>query len=140
MKHCRLLEERDIPWMLDLAKRRYGDDGTYDYVGAEQWFRNIALKGPMVFLPIRMSGSFLIAMVSCLPWMPNNFECNIVWVVADDGCMWQALALLKVSVEWARRRRCTEWRVASETEHEMGALAKRLGALEITPRYKLRLD
>jgi len=138
LSDVRLMHEDDIHWALALARRRYAD--TWDFIGAEGWFRNVVCKSPMVFLPIRSEDAFLIAMVSVVPWLPARWECNIVMFCADDGKMWQGLALMRASIAWARQRRCVEWRVSSETDIDLGPLAKRLGAEELSPRYRMRLD
>lgn len=97
------------------------------------------MKGPLAFWPVRTDDAFLIAMISSVPWLPAEWECNIPMVCADDGAAWQAMALLRESVEWAKRRRCATWRVVSETDFDLGPMAVRLGATEISPRYVLRL-
>lgn len=126
-----------MPWMLDLARRRYSD--RFDLQATEQWFRNIVLKGPLLFWPVRSDNAFLVAMLSCVPWLPADLECNIALLCADDGCLWEAMALARASVDWARRRRCTTWRCVSETDYDLGPLALRLGADEVSARYVLRL-
>ena len=133
----RLLTEADIPWMLDLGRRRYSN--RFNPMATEGWFRNIVLRAPLVFLPVRLDGAFLIAALNIIPWVPGELEANVVLVVADDGAMWQALELLRFSIDWAKTRRATEWRLTSETEVELGPFAKRLGAKELSPRYCLRL-
>jgi hypothetical protein len=133
----RLLTEADIPWMLDLGRRRYSN--RFDPMATEGWFRNIVLRAPLVFLPVRLDGAFLIAALNIIPWAPGELEANVVLVVAEEGGMWQAIELLRFSIDWAKMRRATEWRLTSETEVEFGAIAKRLGALEVSPRYCLRL-
>lgn len=130
------MKEEDIPWALALAKRRYG--ARWDYLAAEGWFRQIVLKQPMVFLPIRAADAFLIAMINVLPWLPSEWETNVIMFVADKGAMWQALGLARASIAWARQRKCTEWRISSETAHELGPIAKRLGAEDLSPRYRVR--
>jgi|HubBroStandDraft_6_1064221.scaffolds.fasta_scaffold00529_23 hypothetical protein len=133
----RLLTEADIAWMLDLGRRRYSN--RFDPMATEGWFRNIVLRAPLVFLPVRLDGAFLIAALNIIPWAPGELEANVVLVVADEGRMWQALELLRFSIDWAKMRRATEWRLTSETEVEFGPFARRLGANELSPRYCLRL-
>lgn len=133
----RLLTEADIAWMLDLGRRRYSN--RFDLMATEAWFRSIVMKAPLVFLPVRLDDAFLIAALNIIPWVPGELEANVVMVAADEGCMYQALELLRFSIEWAKKRRATEWRLTSETEVELGPLAKRLGAKELSPRYCLRL-
>lgn len=126
-----------IPWAIGLARRRYAAE--WDFLGAEMWFRNIVLKQPMVFLPVRSDAAFAIAMVNVVPWLPARWETNIVMFCADDGKIWEGLALLRATIEWARQRKCVEWRISSETAAELAPLAKRLGAEELSPRYRMRL-
>lgn len=133
----RLLTEADIPWMLDIGHRRYSN--RFDPMATEGWFRNIVLRAPLVFLPVRLDNAFLIGSLNIIPWAPGELEANIVLIVAEDGHMWEAIELLRFSIHWAKTRRATEWRLTSETEIEFGPIAKRLGATDISPRYLLRL-
>jgi hypothetical protein len=123
--------------MLDLAKRRYSD--RLDFVSAEGWMRNICLKGPMVFLPIRSDDAFLVAMIACVPWLPGDWECNVIMVCAEEGAHWQAIGLARASIVWAKKRNCVEWRISSETDSSIESIAARVGAEELTHRYRLRL-
>jgi hypothetical protein len=108
-------------------------------MATEGWFRNIVLRAPLVFLPVRLDGAFLIGALNIIPWAPGELEANVVLVVADEGRMWEAIELLRLSIDWAKTRRATEWRLTSETEREFGPIALRLGAKELSPRYCLRL-
>ncbi|HEY2231447.1 MAG TPA: hypothetical protein VGI22_27670, partial [Xanthobacteraceae bacterium] len=130
------MTENDIPWLYDLCKKRY--PGKYDSVTTEGWFRNIVLKQPVLFHPVRMRNAFCISMLSILPWMPSDIECTVVFVCADDGCMWEAMKCLRSSVEWGRLRKCSVWRLCSDTDYELKAIAHRLGATEQSPRYCIR--
>ena len=124
--------------MLELGDRRY--PGRYDRLGTEMWVRNIVLKGPMMFLPLRTADAFLIAMISTTPWMPQAPEANVVLVCAEEGHMWEAIMLLRASIEWAKRRKCTLWRLSSETDFDLAPIAHKLGANEANVRYVLRLE
>lgn len=132
-----LLSENDLPWLISLGKKRYGVD--YDYVTVEGWFRNLVLKNPMMFHPIRLTNSFMIGMLSCVPWLPSEFECNVVFVCADDDAAWEALKLLRANIEWAKMRKCKRWRLVSDTQFDLAPFARRLGATELTPRFTLNL-
>lgn len=134
----RLLTENDCSWMLELGDRRYPD--RYDRLGTEQWYRNIVLKGPMMFLPIRTDNAFLIAMLSTTPWMPQTPECNVVLVCAEEGHMWEAIMLLRASIAWAKNRKCSLWRLSSETDFDLAPIAHKLGATEANVRYVKRLE
>jgi hypothetical protein len=131
----RLMSDEDIPWLTWLCKKRYAAD--YDSESTTAWFRNIVLKSPLMFYAVRSQDAFVVTMISVTPWLPNSIEANVVFVCADDDAMWQALRLLRCSIDWARRRKCTLWRLSSDTGNELGPLAKRLGAVEVSPRYVL---
>ena len=131
-----LLTENDIPWLYDICRRRYSHD--YDSISTELWFRNIVLKNPLLFLPQRMPYSFCISQLSVLPWLPSDFNCNIAFICAEEGCGWEALKLLRASINWARQRQCKTWAVASDTPVDLKQMALRLDATEIHPRYVIR--
>jgi hypothetical protein len=131
------MTEDDIPWLKYLCLKKYPD--TYDPISTERWFRTYVLASPMMFFPVCTDNAFCIAMLSTVPWTPAEFECNVIFVCAEDGAMWEALTLLRASVNWARRRKCTTWRISSDTDHDLAPLARRLGATELSPRFCLRL-
>ena len=124
--------------MLDVGDRRYPK--KFDRLSTEMWVRNLVLKGPMMFLPIRTDDAFLIAVLSTTPWVPATPECNVGLVCAEDGCIWQAVTLLRVSIEWAKRRKCSLWRLSSETGFDLAPIAHKLGATEPNTRWQLRFD
>ena len=99
----------------------------------------MVFKSPLIFHAIRSEDAVCITLISCVPWLPSEFEANVIIVVADDGKMWQALQLLRSSIEWAKDRQCTYWKIAGDTEYDLGPVARRLGAEEILPRYCQRL-
>jgi hypothetical protein len=132
-----LLSETDLPWLRILFKKKY--DLRYDPLTTESWFRNIVMKNPTMFYPVRLSSSFLIAMLACLPWLPSEFDCHIICVCADDGAMWETVKLLRGSIEWARNRKCTSWLLAGDTAFDLAPMAKRLGANELSPRFCIKL-
>jgi hypothetical protein len=94
----------------------------------------------MIFYAARTDNAFIIALLSVCPWFPSDFECNIIFIAAEDGAMWETIRLLRCSIAWARARRCCFWRLAGDTEYDMKAIARRLGAKEIAARYILKLQ
>jgi hypothetical protein len=133
----RLITEADILWMRDVAAKRYPSD-KFDHFATEGWVRNTVLKQPLLFFPVRTANAFLIAMLSTVPWTPAEFQVNVLMVCADHGGMWEAVNLLRASVEWARMRKCTSWCLTSEND-DLTMLARRIGAVELSPRFSLRL-
>lgn len=87
----------------------------------------------------RTDDAFLVALVAVLPWLPGDPEVNVVGVCAEEDCTWQIVALLRESIEWARKRNAAKWRINTETEYDLSSLALRVGAREIKPRFELNL-
>lgn len=132
----RLLTEHDIEWLNYLCKKKYSN--RFDAATTENWFRNIALKSPLTFYCTRTDNAFQILMLSVMPWLPAEPEANCIFVCADEGAMWEALRLLRDSIDWAKKRKCAMWRLSSDTEVEFPGVARRLGCTEISPRYLIR--
>lgn len=131
------MREGDLSWLAYLCRKRYSH--KYDQEGTEGWFCNIVLKSPLLFYPARTDHAFTITMLSCVPWLPTEWAADVVFTCADDGGMWEVLSLLRASIEWAHKRRASVWRIMSDTEYDVSALARRVGAIEVMPRYVLRL-
>lgn len=129
--------DADLPWLRYLCAKKYPE--RFEPEATVQWYLNIVLKSPLLFLPARTKDAFLIQMISTLPWFPAEFQCNVVMIAADDGCAWQAVHLLRYGIDWARRRRCTDWRLAGDAEFDLAPIARRLGADEVHPRFVLKL-
>ena len=134
----RLLTEHDLPWLLDLCGRRYSRK-QYDFLTATGWYTNIVLKNPMVFLPIRTRDAFLVQSIMTVPWMPRQMQANIVLLCAEPDTAWQVLRLLRMAIQWGKDHNCVLWGITSDTEFDLEPLARRLGAVEIKPRYVLNL-
>lgn len=131
------MTENDIAWMYELCIRKYSNH--YDPVSSEAWFRNRVLKEPLLFWAQRTDNAFAIAFISTTPWIPKEFECSVIMLVADDGHYWEAIRLLRGSIDYARSRKCTYWRLTSDTDTDLAMFARRVGATEISPRFTIRL-
>jgi hypothetical protein len=132
-----LLVDADLPWMHYLFAKKY--PSHYDAITSENWFRNTVLPNPQLFYPARTRRAFAISMLNIMPWIPNEIECNIVAVCADDDAVWEVICLFRASIKWAKSRKCQMWRLCSETDKELAAIATRVGATEVWPRYVMRL-
>lgn len=124
----------DIPWVLSLAHERYQG---WDPGGALVFLIQ-ALKGPNMLL-LRTHDAFLVGNHVAPPWYPKRRECHVMALCAKPGAHWQAVRLLRESIDWARTHDCVCWRFHSETMHDVGALARYLGAQADTPRYVIDL-
>lgn len=134
----RIIREDDIDWMADLAVRRYPQ--RFDINAGEMWIRNIVLKQSWMFFPTRSANAFCITLIATIPWMPGEMEANVIMVCAEVGKGWEAMRQLRLSLEWAKRRKCSQWRFRTETDYDIGPMGRRLGAVELPPCYVVRLS
>jgi len=133
----RLLTEDDVPWIVNLGKRRYST--AFDAFSAEMWFRNIVLKGPLMFFPARTDHAFTICMIITDAWLPGLRICNNLLLNSEEGAVWEEIALMRAAVEWARKRQCAEYRIWSDTEVDLSAVAVRVGAQPTAIRHTVKL-
>jgi hypothetical protein len=133
----RLLTEDDVPWIVSLGKRRYPI--AFDAFSAEMWFRNIVLKGPLIFFPARTDHAFTICMIITDAWLPGLRICNNLLLNSEEGAVWEEIALMRAAVEWARKRQCAEYRIWSDAEVDLSAVAVRVGAEPTAIRHTVKL-
>lgn len=129
--------EEDIPWMSALAQARY--PRHYDIEAAEMWMRNIVLRQPMVFYPIRTDHAFMVTLISMLPWLPGEPEASVIMLCAEDDHIWDGVKLARASLDWAYRRNCWRWGFNSDTDYNIGPIAQRMGLVERCPRYVVNI-
>lgn len=129
----RPLTEADVPWLRQLCLKRYSS--RFDSYTTERWFVEICLKKPLIFYSVRTDDAFLIALLNTVPWLPAEMECNVIFLCAEPGKIWQTVALCRASIEWGKLRRATIWRLASDTDYDLAPIARRVGAKEIHPRW-----
>lgn len=133
MRHIRFPE--DESWLKQLLVRRYSN---FDVVTSEAWLRHVVFPNPHLFYAIRTDHAFLLCGLRSTPWMPNDLQCVISIVVAEEGHGWDCIHLLRDSIAWAKRRNAAEWSAFSETDVDLGALMERVGA-HLEPRYVINL-
>jgi hypothetical protein len=129
----RLLVETDVPWMIDLARRRFP---AFDPVAARIWFVNEVLTNDRYFA-MRTEDAFLIAVLGCMPWTTRT-EAVVIAIITADDKPWQIVRLLRESIKWARQRKAAHWHLWMD-DADAGALARRVGARQNTNRYRVDL-
>lgn len=124
----------DVPWGMSLAHRRYE---SFDPGGA-LIVLGTALRSSTA-LAIRSDHGFVIANIVAPAWFPRKRDAHILWLCVEEGHHWEAVKLLRASICWAKEQGCRRWWFDGDTEHEVGALAERVGAREV-PRYRIDLE
>jgi hypothetical protein len=124
----------DLPWLLSLGYRRYG---PYD-PGRTLAYLLDAMRNPNGLF-IRADRAFCLSALIMPVWSSTELECHVIALCADTGGVWEAAKLLRESVTWAKVHKCRKWRFGSETNFDVGPLARWLGAVEEQPRFRIDL-
>lgn len=117
----------DVPWGMSLAHRRYEE---FDPGGALIAIGQ-AIRSPGA-LAVRSDHGFLVAHVVASGWFPKKREAHVLWLCVEEGHHWEAVRLLRASICWAQEQNCTRWWFMADTEHDVEALAERVGAREVS--------
>ena len=88
----------DLPWVHGLFKKRY--PAAYDWHTTYIWFCHTVLNNPLSIYAARTRDAFILASIITMPWLPQNNECNVVTICADDDAGWQV-----VKLQFRRERR-----------------------------------
>ena len=127
------MTDADMPWLTKLCIKRYSN--RYDPTTTQQWYINVVLKNPLLFVAERTDNAFAISHLYTMPWTAKELEVDIMFLCADQGAVWEAVTLCRSSIKWAREHNAKKWRVSSETAFELGPIADRLGARLHSQRY-----
>jgi len=126
--------DQDLAWVMSMGYRHYGpyDPGTTLEFLVRYFNSNDTIK-------LRTNAAFLLAIRVVPAWRPTEAECHVSALCAEKGAHWEALKLLRYSVTWAKAVGANKWRFHSETNFLVDALAKRVGAYQDTPRWRIDL-
>jgi hypothetical protein len=131
------VQPQDLDWLGGLCISRYRE--RYDVECGKQYMLQRVLPDPMGWYAVRTDNACAIATLTLDWWIPGDQQCVIRMIIAEEGCMWQAIHLLRATIEWAKSRNCKAWDLAGDTDADLRSIAIRLGAKEVWPRYRLTL-
>jgi len=133
----RRVTEGDIPWLHQLCAAAY-PSGYYDPVASEAWVRAL-MRAPNVFL-MRGERAWLNAEVSPLPWQPTIKVARLLPVASQGRGMIELVKLTEAAIDWAREKGASKFYFAAVTGTDLGPLARRFGAVPVSPSYVLDLE
>lgn len=127
----------DIPWMLDLAVRRYPE---FDQASTVAWMKTM-LAMPSFICAIRSADAFVVGNVDAKVWQPWKIDCHLIFLCAEEGAHWQAQTLLRSLLDWAITGKAGRLFLASDTYVDIEIMARRLRRqVRIDRRYVLDLE
>ena len=120
----------DIPFLVRLARETYP---AFDTAAATRWLDKV-LPNPDALI-LRTGSAAVVALSGSPPWQPSERQCHILFVLGAERAVWDCVRLLRATQQWARDGGCSLWRFGSDTPTDVGPLARRVGAVEDSPRY-----
>lgn len=132
----RRLVADDIPWMTDLACRRFK---PFDVENATRWMVHLVLPNYRnMYLALRTADAFLVAAINEMPWNLSESVVVVLTMVTEPHATWQGVRLLRASVEWARVRKAVRWQYHFD-DRDAGPLLRRIGAAPMKYFYGINL-
>ena len=106
------MTREDVDWVRDVAIERYSE--RYDRKTTEGWLRNHVLPNPLLFMATRTDHAFAVSHFYTYPWTSSEFEVEMMFLCSTGpNIPWDALALCRDSIEWAKFKGTKRWRIAS---------------------------
>lgn len=128
----------DLDWMIDLAVKRFPKI-VQDRDATESWLAN-ALVNPS-FCVLLDDHGFAIGVGGTTIFNKHYTVANIHTLVTEKGNhIWEAIRMARHIKLWAEQHGAEELYLADSTDIDLGPIAKRIGATEITPRYVVKLN
>ena len=135
---ARAMTADDVPWFIGLCRRRYPPRS--DKIATEHWMRTRVLINPATHLAMRTDRAACVTVLNNSIWFPSEWEAQIAIIIAEDqrGAVWETLKLLRFARDWAQRKGCIALRGGNATEHDVGPLLRRIGAVPEPTRYQCK--
>lgn len=138
MSAIRRVTEEDIPWLHELCRQAY-PAGYYDPIASERWVRGL-MKQPSTVLLLRGSLAWLCTNVAAPPWDSKKLEARLLPVASSSPkAAWELAKMTKQAIDWAREQGASKFYFAAMTGVDLGPLARRFGAVPVSPSYVLDL-
>ena len=138
ISNIRRCVEADVPWMADIAHRRYPDE--FDYESAKAWgYQQIKIP-EMVFL--RGERAFGVAHTARRFNAPKRLQAYLTLLYAEPAHtqLLEPYRIVEGLVDWARERGATKFWLSDISGVDLGAFAKRLGGRLAGHTYVIDLD
>jgi hypothetical protein len=112
----------DAPWALALASRRYP---AFNIFQAQAWFDRFIDDDSMCF--VRNDHAACVACIVTKFWQPTVRDAHVMFLLSEEGRVWDAVRALRRALEWARSRGAEHFEISSDTHADISRIAPRLG-------------
>jgi hypothetical protein len=132
--------DSDVEWMFETGNKKFSG---HDKITSIMMFHTLVNMPEDRVIAIRGEDSFGIA--HCFEWMYNpTIKIAEELVLASTKSGWEIYNILKQMTAWARKQGATDFRFslgdASRTGKSLEPFAKRLGAVEHYPTYRVNFE
>lgn len=124
----------DLGDLLDIARESYGR--RFDAQKAQD-FGLMALMSPQIAV-FRDDDAFCMVGLARFFWEPSD-RANVMFLAVRRRQSWQAVKCMRAVLAWSKQRGAGSLDFGEETGMEMGIIAKRIGAQQNRPSYRVDL-
>jgi len=124
----------DLNDMLDIARESYGR--KFDPQKAQN-FGLTALLSPQVGA-FRDDDAFCMVGLSTF-WWESETRANVMFLAVRKRQAWQAVKVMRAALQWAKSKGAGSFEFGEETGMRMEAIARRIGATQNRPSYRIDL-
>lgn len=128
MRRFRVATPADVDLIISIAREAYGLDAC-DWNDATAWVR-LTISNPAFYCLIgERTVGFLYVQRMLWEKTPDAF---MFYVFGRKGLGWEALALVRTFLSYAKSKGCSRLRCGTETTSDVGVLLKRIGRGKVT--------
>jgi hypothetical protein len=121
----------DVPDMLRIAVSCYPE---FNQRKAVEWGQGALLNPEMAFF---RTDNCWGAVTTASLWYEDKPRAVVAFLAGSHGKAWEAVQVLRAMIGWARDHGAASFSFGEETGMRMSALAKRVGAVEDRPSFRL---
>lgn len=112
-------------------------EGYYDPAASESWIRRTSRIPDSLLL--RGEASWLGVTLARPWWNPMELEARFLPIVSTKGSGFELVKMNRMAIDWARERGAKRFYWVAVTGVDLGPLARRFGAVPVSPSYVLEL-
>lgn len=126
----------DLPWCVDLCRRRYAE--PMDLAALQAFLLRCIADQDVLFE--RTGRAFTVTRLAQVYFWPRSVAAMLILVAEDEpGAVWDIMRLARSAARWGKARGASRLSIGAETGVDFGPIAKRMGGVAATPCYHVPL-
>lgn len=136
MHRFRVATPADVDLIISIAREAYGIDAC-DWNAATRWVAGALINGSYTCLIGDRTVGFML--MQKMLW-DKHYRAFLFYLFGRKGRGWEALALVRTLVAYAKSHHCASIEAGTETASDVGALLRRIDRDKTTQYSLVRLE